>query len=79
MIAFKQGAETGQIENATSGKRAIQAYIAREMLALNKEQAMTTMQAWAKFAELGSGREHTTRFKTETEYIKYRMVDIGTM
>ena len=79
MIAFEQGAETGKIENAASGKRAIQSKIALEMLALNKEQAITTMKAWAKFAELGSGRQHQTHFKTEAEYIAYRMVDIGTM
>ncbi|KAK3177241.1 hypothetical protein OEA41_008570 [Lepraria neglecta] len=79
MIAFEQGAKTGKIENAASGKRAIQSKIALEMLALNKEQAITTMKAWAKFAELGSGRQHQTHFKTEAEYIAYRMVDIGTM
>lgn len=49
------------------------------MMAIHKEQAMVTMRAWAEFAELGSGRHHDTRFKTEAEYIKYRMVDIGTM
>ena len=79
MVAFTQGAETGKIEKATSGKRAIQAKIALQMLALNKQQAITTMKAWAKFAELGSGRQHQTHFKTEAEYITYRMVDIGTM
>jgi len=77
--AFEQGAATGEIKKAKTGKRAIQAHIAREMLAIHKEQAMTTMKAWAKFAELGSGREHTTRFTTEEEYIRYRMIDIGTM
>ncbi|KAG7004607.1 hypothetical protein G7Y79_00024g055570 [Physcia stellaris] len=72
MVAFEQGAATGKIENAVSGKRAIQSKIALEMLAF-------TMKAWAKFAELGSGRQHQTHFKTEAEYIAYRMVDIGTM
>ncbi|KAK8001763.1 terpenoid synthase, partial [Apiospora marii] len=76
---FEQLAQTGDIRKATSGKRAIQAHIAREMLKLHKEQATVTMRAWAKFAELGSGRHHDTHFKTEAEYIKYRMIDIGTM
>lgn len=49
------------------------------MLAIHKEQATATMMAWAKFAELGSGRHHDTHFKTEAGYIKYRMIDIGTM
>ena len=79
MVAFEQGAKTGKIEDAASGKRALQARIALEMLALNKEQATTTMKAWAKFVELGSCRQHQTHFKTEAEYIAYRMVDIGTM
>ena len=79
MAAFEQGAATGKIENAVSGKRAIQSNIALQMMALNKEQAITTMKAWAKFAELGSGRQHQTHFKTEAEYIAYRMVDCGTM
>ncbi|KAI1195542.1 putative geranylgeranyl diphosphate synthase [Nemania serpens] len=77
--AFEQGAATGGINHAASGKRAIQAHIAREMLAIHKEQATATMMAWAKFAELGSGRHHDTHFKTEAGYIKYRMIDIGTM
>ncbi|CAF9915918.1 MAG: hypothetical protein GOMPHAMPRED_000894 [Gomphillus americanus] len=77
--AFEQGATTGEIKKASTGKRAIQAHIAREMISIHKEQAMETMRAWAKFAELGSGREHTTRFTTEAEYIRYRMIDIGTM
>ena len=45
MVAFEQGAETGKIENAASGKRALQSKIALEMMALNKEQAITTMKA----------------------------------
>ncbi|KAJ4424523.1 hypothetical protein N0V82_000847 [Gnomoniopsis sp. IMI 355080] len=76
---FEQLARTGRIEKATSGKRAIQAHIAQEMLSLHKEQATTTMKAWAEFAELGSGRHHDTHFKSEADYIKYRMIDIGTM
>lgn len=45
MIAFEQGAETGKIENAASGKRAIQSKITLEMLVLNKEQAITIIKA----------------------------------
>ncbi|KAK8047539.1 geranylgeranyl pyrophosphate synthase [Apiospora saccharicola] len=76
---FEQLARTGDVQAATSGKRAIQARIAREMLALHKEQATVTMRSWAKFAELGSGRHHDTHFRTEAEYIQNRMFDIGTM
>ncbi|KAI0406434.1 putative geranylgeranyl diphosphate synthase [Xylaria palmicola] len=76
---FEELAKEGKVRNIASGKRAIQAHIACEMLKLHKEQAVTTMKAWAKFADLGSGRHHDTRFETEAEYTKYRMVDIGTM
>ena len=79
MVALEQIAENGKIEHAASGKRAILTKVAREMLALNKEHAITTMKAWAKFVELGSGRQHQTHFKTEAEYLKYRIIDIGTM
>ncbi|KAF9889737.1 hypothetical protein FE257_007043 [Aspergillus nanangensis] len=77
--AFEQAANTGQIAESASGKRAIQAHIANEMMKIHKQHAITTLKAWAKFAELGSGRQHTTHFRTEEEYIKYRMIDIGTM
>ncbi|CAI7646058.1 unnamed protein product [Penicillium glandicola] len=77
--AFEEAASTGRIEGSTSGKRAIQAHIANEMIKIHKEHAIATLEAWAKFAELGSGRQHTTNFKTEKEYIEYRMLDIGTM
>ncbi|KAJ5808864.1 geranylgeranyl diphosphate synthase [Penicillium riverlandense] len=77
--AFEEAASTGRIEGSASGKRAIQAHIANEMMKIHKQHAITTLQAWAKFAELGSGRQHTTHFKTEKEYIEYRMIDIGTM
>ncbi|KAL2817761.1 isoprenoid synthase domain-containing protein [Aspergillus cavernicola] len=77
--AFEEAARTGSIEQSASGKRAIQAHIANEMMSLNKEHAIATLKAWAQFAELGSGRQHETHFKTEQEYIKYRMIDIGTM
>ncbi|KAJ5167656.1 geranylgeranyl diphosphate synthase [Penicillium canariense] len=77
--AFEEAASTGRIEGSTSGKRAIQAHIANEMMKIHKQHAITTLEAWAKFAELGSGRQHTTHFRTEKEYIEYRMIDIGTM
>ena len=79
ITAFEEGANTGNIENSASGKRAIQNRVSLEMLKLHKEQAITTMKAWAKFAEMGSGRQHQTHFKSEADYIAYRLVDVGTM
>jgi hypothetical protein len=79
MVSFEQAAKIGTIEHAASGKRPSQAKIARQMIALNKQHAVTTLKAWAKFAELGSGRQHQTHFKTGAEYITYRMIDVGTM
>ena len=37
MVAFEQAAKIGKIENAASGKRAIQFKVALEMMALSKE------------------------------------------
>lgn len=47
------------------------------MLALDRERALTTMKAWAKFMEIASGRRHHTRFATLDEYIPYRIMDVG--
>ena len=77
MAALEQAAETGRIENAASGKRALQSKIADEMLAMDKKKAVIAMKAWAEFAELGSGRQHRTHFSTEVEYIAYRLNDLG--
>jgi hypothetical protein len=50
-----------------------------EMLALDKDRALTTMKAWAKFLELTSGRQHHTHFATLDEYLLHRVINVAQM
>lgn len=77
MVAFREGAQTGTIKSQKSGKHQIQSKMLLEMLALDRERALTTMKAWAKFMEIASGRRHHTQFATLDEYIPYRSTDVG--
>ena len=77
--AFHEGLETGSIEAQNSGKKQIQAKMLLEMMNIDRDRAMTTTMAWAKFVELASGRQHHVRFATLEEYIPYRIIDVGEM
>ena len=77
--AFREAASTGTINSKQSRKKQIQSKMLLEMLSLDKERALTTMKAWAKFVELASGRRHHTHFATLDEYIPYRVIDVGQM
>ncbi|KAK8133241.1 hypothetical protein PG999_001414 [Apiospora kogelbergensis] len=84
MAAFLEAANTERIatrssEGVKSGKKKIQAQIFLEMLAIDPECAKTTMKAWARFVEVGSSRQHNTRFTSLAEYIPYRIMDVGEM
>jgi hypothetical protein len=76
---FREAVSTGTIIDQKSGKKQIQAKMLSEMMALDKERALTTMKAWAKFVETASGRQHHTHFATLDEYIPYRVIDVGQM
>lgn len=77
MAAFREGAKTGTIKSPKSEKHQIQSKLLLEVLALDRERALTTMKAWAKFMEIASGRRHHTRYATLDEYIPYRSTDVG--
>lgn len=79
MAAFREGAQTGTTKSQKNEKHQIQSKPLLEILALDRERALTTMKAWAKFMEIASGRRHHTRFATLDEYIPYRSTDIGEM
>lgn len=80
MAAFLEAANTKRIdETSKSGKKKIQNQIFLEMLAIDPECAKTTMKAWARFVEVGSSRQHNTRFTSLSEYIPYRIMDVGEM
>lgn len=77
--AFREGLENGSIEAQDSGKKQIQAKLLLEMMAIDRERAITATKAWAKFVELASGRQHHVRFATLEEYFPYRILDVGEM
>ncbi len=77
--ALKQGALIGSIESKKSGKRQIQSKMLFEMLKIDRERALTTMNLWARFFEFGFGRRHHTKFTSLDEYIPYRIADLGEM
>ena len=84
MAAFLEAANTERIatrssEGVKSGKKKIQAQIFLEMLAIDPECAKTTRKPWARFVEVGSSRQHNTRFTSLAEYIPYRIMDVGEM
>lgn len=77
--AFREGLETGSIEAQNVGRKQIQAKLLLEMMAIDRERAITATKAWAKFVELASGRQHYVRFRTLEEYFPYRILDVGEM
>lgn len=79
MAVVREGAQTGTIKSQKSEKHRIQSKLLLEILALDRERALTTMKVWAKFVEIASGRRHHTRFVTLNEYIPYRITDVGEM
>ncbi|KAH8786022.1 fusicoccadiene synthase [Diaporthe sp. PMI_573] len=84
MTAFLEAANTGTIDTFTpdtrrEGKKRIQSQLFLEMLAIDPECAKTTMKSWARFVEVGSSRQHETRFVKLAKYIPYRIMDVGEM
>jgi hypothetical protein len=75
--AFLEGAKHGVIAEKEEGKRKIQALILKEMLAIDKDRALTTMNCWAEFLRLAGGREHNKHFATLKDYLPYRSIDVG--
>ncbi|KAI9040292.1 bifunctional terpene synthase/polyprenyl synthetase family protein [Aspergillus affinis] len=74
--AFDQVISTGTINHAGSGKRALQAYVAKRMLSIDKDRAITSLKAWSTFLDK-AGRQEDYRFNSEDEYLKYRVHDVG--
>ncbi|KAL6239865.1 hypothetical protein BDW75DRAFT_248656 [Aspergillus navahoensis] len=74
--AFDQVISTGTIKDSGSGKRAMQAYVARQMLSIDKARGITSLKAWSTFLDK-AGRQEEYRFRTEEEYLKYRVHDVG--
>jgi hypothetical protein len=77
--AFREGAQTGNIDSQKSGKRQIQAKILSTMISIDRPRALAAMHAWAAYLEQGCGRQNNRRFQTLDEYLPYRIRDIGSM
>lgn len=59
------------------GVKQIQAQIFQEMLAIDKERAITTMKMWQKFVQVQSSRKRSEPFSGLDEYLPYRISDAG--
>lgn len=84
MQAFLEGAEKASIspeslQTKKTGRKQMQAQLLLEMIAVDRECALESMRAWAKFLEVGSGRQHAKRFTNLEEYLPYRIMDVGEM
>ncbi|EED24572.1 conserved hypothetical protein [Talaromyces stipitatus ATCC 10500] len=76
--AFLEGSIKGSISvKRADGMRQMQALILKEMMAIDKERAVTTMKAWVEFLKFAGGRQHDKHFATLEEYIPYRSIDVG--
>jgi hypothetical protein len=69
----------GDIQSRESGKRHLQAWIFKSMVAIDRDRAVAAMNAWATFINTGAGCAHNTNFKTLDEYLHYRATDVGYM
>ena len=77
--ALHEGAQTGSIDFRDSGKKQIQSQILHEMVAIDRERALTATKSWARFVQLAAGRQHDIHFATLEQYIPYRILDVGEM
>lgn len=77
--AFQEVARNGSVKGGKNGKQQLQAIIFREMVAIDRERALTAINSWASFVQLASGRRHDNTFVTFEEYLSYRIIDVGEM
>ncbi|KAF2203659.1 putative geranylgeranyl diphosphate synthase [Delitschia confertaspora ATCC 74209] len=73
---FEKDALSHTIDVNTRPEKKLQAQILMEMMAIDKERAVTSMKAWATFVQLAS-KTRTTPFLTLEEYLPSRIIDAG--
>lgn len=66
-------------KSTSNGQKKIQSQILAEMVALDKERALTTMESWATFIQLSTSRQRSRPFASLEEYLPYRIIDAGEM
>jgi hypothetical protein len=54
----------------------LQSQILTEMMAIDRDRAIVTMQAWAKFVDLASHTRESS-FETLQQYLPRRAIDAG--
>lgn len=59
------------------GVKQIQGQILKEMIAIDKERAITTMKLWQKFIQVQSSRKRSEPFSGLDEFLPYRISDAG--
>lgn len=69
----------GSTSNDIRGEKVIQSQVLSEMMAIDRERAMTTMKAWSTFIEQSAIRERSEPFETLADYLPYRIIDAGEM
>lgn len=71
---------TETLKPTESGKprpeKTLQLQILAEMMSIDRDRAITTMQVWAKFVDLAS-RTRAEPFRTLEEYLPARVSDAG--
>ena len=70
---------TNGAKSKVCGQKRIQSQILAEMLALDRERALTSMQSWATFVRLSASRRRCLPFASLEEYLPYRIIDAGEM
>lgn len=77
--AFREVVQNATVPSTSQGKRQIQMRMLREMMAIDRDRASVSIQAWEKFLQLAAGRQHDVYFTSLKEYIPYRILDVGEM
>ncbi|KAG8526296.1 uncharacterized protein KY384_000289 [Bacidia gigantensis] len=75
--AFCESLQDGPMQPGPQGKKQIQLQLLQEMMAIDKERALISTKAWARFVELAAGRQHDASFTSLETYIPYRILDVG--
>ncbi|KIK55687.1 hypothetical protein GYMLUDRAFT_47648 [Collybiopsis luxurians FD-317 M1] len=70
-------ATTDDTQPKQTGKKKLQLQIVSEMLAIDRECANISLNAWTKFLELDSSRPLDKQFTTVEEFLSFRVDNVG--
>lgn len=75
MHGFRAATQTGNLQSS-SGRSQLQAKLMLQLMAIDRERAITLMKSWEALVET-CGRQRASHFNTLEEYIPYRLMDVG--